>query len=769
MRPVKINVAEAIIEPFWDRQTCGIRKWDIKGIKPDAREEKWWDNIPDNLYSKDNVFYVKSDDSSGIWLKGIWSQLEFGCDEPNGSVLEMKRTFNIDCSNYDNLLLCALIPPNSSLILTAITDKGETYKRFETSEFTHKCEYALPIKASVLIAVKIEVIFSESEFVKGFFHWLMLRNSELEKVYVQSLTVTDDDWEPWLKDESYQPVFKPFLGITTDENTLEMLRKNKKLVQTFTDKAYEMKQPEHIISDYVNFGQDKRIARERDYEKYFEKVEDIAAAALLTKDTVLMRKAARYALSIASCSFWQDSFMCRSAGLLFDHKAFVESICCRVIATILDLAGEMFTNAGVQFLLRRLSEEGLANINWVVWKYSQFPENIFDINQLAWFSEGRLAAYVVVEKFWKRVETYTEIAYNELCESINQIILPDGGYDEGPGYFAAVASFAGRGLYWYAMSRGHSFSEVIPQNLKHADDFAECVLSIDESIPLIPVGDTHVGKEKSITFSILAALMPCSHWVTIFRRLWKKDGEECTDFLTLSLEKSIPQKYSAYRSYISMPDLGAVSSLRDIEGEKIKIFQCGGNAGANHAHNDKGSFVVQFAGETVFADPGTGSYDDYIGSSMGRIEWHNMLIPQKNHRIIDPAPPIKDIKPISKGDNVSFYSKMDLLPCWQGVYFNWSRELISDQPDSLTVIDRYSLDNADSVLLNLVTPLNVNIEDNRVLIIGGKSKTVIEPDEGCKLKIKKLPYYKDKQYTRITMEKDENEGIINTKIKFYII
>ena len=761
-----VNVAEMVIEPFWDRQMSGIRKWEIKNFSYETSSTNWWERIPESIYAKEPVFCVESEDDSGLWMKETWSQLEFGCRKADieYTALEMTRDFHSNCSNYDNLLLCGLIPPKATLVLTAVTDAGEFSETFTISEDAYKKEYALSIKGLMLLTVKIQIIFSKDYPGNGFLHWLMLRNSSLEKAYIQSMRVEDANWEPWLKDDSYEPSFTPFLGISTDEKNIADLRENKELVQMFTKAAYEMKEPEQIISDYVNFGQDKRFARERDYEKYFENVEDIATAALLAKDPVLVKKAARYALSIASCHFWQDSFMCRSIGLPFDHKAFVESICCRVIATIIDLVGEMFTNAGIQFLLRRLCEEGLANINWVVWKYAQPPEDIFTMNQLAWFSSGRLAAYVVVERFWKGVSQYTDLAYDELCRSINMIVLPDGGYDEGPGYFTAAARFAGMGLHWYARARGKSFSEVIPQNLSKAVDFAECILSLDEHMPFIPVGDSHIGKPG--TYSVLAALMPESHWTTLFRKLWEQDGEECTDLLTIQLEKSIPLEGPAYRNYISMPDWGGVASVRELDGEKIKILHCGGNAGANHGHQDKGSFVVQFAGETIFADPGIGSYDDYIGSSMGRIQWHNMLIPLVKDKIIEPYPPSKDIKPISKGNDISFHSRMELTACWEGIFKHWSRDLDSEQPDSLRITDTYLLENADSVMLNLVTPLFVTIEEEYVIITGKKSKVVIKPNQNSSIELIALPEYRGSKYTCITMKSNGTEGTIKTEIKF---
>ena len=131
------------------------------------------------------------------------------------------------------------------------------------------------------------------------------------------------------------------------------------------------------------------------------------------------------------CKNWDDGFICRFPGSAFEHRCFVQSLCAHEVAGILDLAGEYFTDLGRDFLLRRLAEEAIGTIQFNTWK----SDYIFNCNQLAWFTPGRMLALGVLQRHWPRVRSYMDIAYSELGENLERSILPDGGYIEGPMYF----------------------------------------------------------------------------------------------------------------------------------------------------------------------------------------------------------------------------------------------------------------------------------------------------------------------------------------------
>ncbi len=104
--------------------------------------------------------------------------------------------------------------------------------------------------------------------------------------------------------------------------------------------------PEEMIGEYVNFWDDTRFCRDREYGRMLIRrgVEGKAAVAgLLMRDPELLRLGARYAMSITMCEHWDDSFICFFPGSAWDHRPFIQSLCLHETALLLDLAGEWLT------------------------------------------------------------------------------------------------------------------------------------------------------------------------------------------------------------------------------------------------------------------------------------------------------------------------------------------------------------------------------------------------------------------------------------------
>ncbi len=767
MKPIAINSAEAVLEPFWDRNMDPLRAWRVTDAKPTEDTAPWWEELPENHYEKTHIRRIEIDNGTGAYLSDNWNGTIFGWANarPDIPVIDMCKTFEVDCAAYDTLVFSALLPPETTLHLEVKTEQGMRQGTYRAPENGKKGEYSLALEgAAQLNSVRICLTCSGSGVHSGSFQFLLLQHKAREKAYTESLRCNQEDWSPWLKDESYRPVFRPLLGLLADEKMLETLRE-KLNTDELVREAYKEPEPEPMVSDFVNCGTDTRFPRERDYQNDLDVAIKIAFAGILAKDETLLRKAARYALSIGMCKNWQESFICSTPGFLFDHKGFAPSIYCRVVAVILDLAGELFTPTGIQFLVRRLGEEGLASINWVVWKYSGPPEDIFDINQLVWFSWGRLPAYTAVEQYWPAAKAYTDLAYQEICDSMQRVILPDGGYEEGPTYFTSVARMAGEALYWYARARQLPFEGILPESLKRTADYAECLLSLDPSYGLIPVADGPCGIFLPDTLALLAKILPESHWVTLFRQAWKHYGSITSDMVTLLLEPEIPQEGPKMRTFLSLPDTGAVSSVREWNGTYLKIFQCGGNSGANHAHQDKGSFVIQAGGDTVAMDPGMGKYDDAIGSGLGKVHWHNMLIPIEEGALIQPDTSV-GTKPKAEGNETYFHSEMDLTPTWKEFYEVWQRTLHSPTPEVLEVVDEYALRRGTGVAFCLITPLEITLKNETAVLTGAHSRTTIVPEAGCQLRQETVPAGGGRTLRRLWIETGKKRGVMKTIFRF---
>jgi len=150
-KPVPINIAEAIIEPFWSPGLSGLDKWT-----------------------------VNSGEGHGLRIKQNWdvAYFEWASRPAQGPALRMYRDFNIDCAGYDRLLVHLTAPSQSILRITAITDRGRcVFKSKPSSENT--VEHSLDLQGAKLIKTIILEIEAKADGPgAGWFSWIGLQNTE---------------------------------------------------------------------------------------------------------------------------------------------------------------------------------------------------------------------------------------------------------------------------------------------------------------------------------------------------------------------------------------------------------------------------------------------------------------------------------------------------------------------------------------------------------------------------------------------------------------
>lgn len=755
-RLIPVNEAEVIIAQFWDSCFMDLEKWELEDTVsfPVGAE-------PSSHYDKLPVIW-----GDGYRIRRLWDGFHFTV--LRGKKLCMQKSFQIGLAHYNCLVVEGSFPEGTQVRLVALTDEGGYEQSYDFAEGApSKEELILPIQGKTLRGVRIELHAAAD--IEGRLDWIMLRDT----VFLQSLLdrkiPLSPKWEGYLKDETYVPEYKLKYELFARNEMVEMLREKIKDedLMLLRAKAEALPEPEQYVAKYLN--DNKRFTMKRDAgSPLLGNCQMIALAGLLCRDRKLAEKALRYSLTIACCENWVEAFRCDARGLLFEHKAFATSVSCSDISITMELAGEFLTEKGVQFLLRRLAEEGLGRINMTVWKYSGEGENIFKMNQLAWFSNGRLPAYCILEKYMPAVVPYAKLAFEELLQSIDRIILPDGSYGEGIGYFISISHYCGMAVYKYAKAHGLDYSKALPQKFKNTADYVECMLSLDDSMDYIPVCDAH-PQVSATRYAAVAAMMPGTHWVTLFRRAWEREGRFSHDIFTLLMEQDIEKAPpTKFRSFLQLKECGMVSSVRSLKGELLKILVAGGRARSSHQHMDKGSFVVQYAGETVFADPGIGDYSHNVGSSMWGIRWHNILQPVLPGEIISQGKVETNLVPEAEGDELSFCAKTDLSGVWRGYFEAYTRTLSSAAPEELTVCDNYRLQRGELVEFGLVTLMQVELqpEHNRITVTGKNSVTEIIFPSDCCADCQPMPEYEGKRYSRIAIQKEGREGELNIKFVF---
>ncbi len=731
MQIVPINEAEAILDPFWDPSLSELSQWTVE---PGAAHGL-------NVYQ------------NWCWVKFEWTRRPV-----SGPALRMSRDCGVSCGDYDRLVLSAMAPEGAVVRLQAETDRGQC--RFEAPPASpKKRELVLDLDgATRLDKVTIEVEAGADGIAGGWFNWLGLRHSGQLARMLKAQTAWDARWEKHLQDESFEPDFTPAYGLFLNADELAGLRERHAALTAdgsqspFLAAAEQASRiaPESLIQDFVNLWGDTRYNRERDHDKLIlNHGLNAAIAGHLLKDKRLLRLAARYAMSIGMCKNWDDGFICRFPGGLFEHRCFVQSLCAYEIAGILDLAGEYFTDTGREFLLRRLAEEAIGSINFNTWKH----DYIFDCNQLAWFTPGRMLALAVLQRHWPRVRSYLDIAYNELCESLERSILPDGGYVEGPTYFRCVGRDAGLGVYYYSRAVGKPMPELIPEPMRRCGTFAEALISTDDDKDMVPICDGRPLHEL-VSKAIMTDLLPDSAWTRMLHKAVVRNGgwpiNDWSPVLAAPVMADaaiawgsiarMPSAIPEPEAFVQLPVMGPITSQRRLGGEWVKLFIQGNHAGAGHTHEDKGSFILEFAGETFAMDPGTCDYSHPLANILHNCERHNMLVPYGMAERPHPECPLShDVKPAGTGDATAFHADIDATPGWDGYYRRWHRTWDSPSPNVLTITDDYELAAGEGVEFYWQTRLPVTVDGNRAVISGTRGRVELEAPEGCAWRMDELP------------------------------
>ncbi|HOD52122.1 MAG TPA: heparinase II/III family protein [Candidatus Hydrogenedentes bacterium] len=725
--PVPINCAEAIIEPFWSEGVSGFSKWTVE------------DGAAHGLYIHQHWFTV---------------DFEWGRKPAQGPALRMWRDFNVDCSRYNRLILRMVGPRDAVMHIRVETDKGarETSSQPFAGE---EIEIFLDLEgAQVIHRITLELEARQEGSAVGWLRWVGLQHTERLKDYFAQWDMRGVSWENQLKAPSYEPSFEPLYGIfltpeelaaKRQEHEKDMAGKGKSRYSQLAEaaKSYDF---ERGIEEFARSGGDnKGEGRTRDAERFpMPGSPGLAEAALVVRDAGALRAAARYALCLAACQYWDDGFMAYYTGSDWDNRAFRRSYITEDVAYLADAAGEMFTENGRLYLMRRLAEEGVGRINFVLWRH----EYVFHCNQLGFFNTGRMAAYLVMERQWPRVRPYTDLAYDDIVDNLNLVIQPDGGYLETPSYFGSTSNRNLRTIEWYARARGKDATALTPEPLTRTGNYAAVIMSTTDR-EIIPYGDSDLDMGGE-TLERMHAMLPGSYWTSLYNKCRVRNGMP-------PLEISGP----ALPAFISLPDTGLMASVRELGGQPVKLFLMGYRVGCEHTHEDIGSFVLEFGGQSFAADLGICTYSDPIHHVYKQAQRHNMLAPYGTPDRPHPVRPLPvDVKPAGEGDEMRFKARLDATAGWDGFYKKWVRQWESPSPDTLIIRDEYELGKGDGVEFYWQTMLPCRLDGQTLTIAGDKGTVTIAAPEGTSVRLETLPLHGGESHQRIAIRKEGTSGSV---------
>lgn len=620
MRVVPITEAEAIIETYFN-------------VRETMDEQK---------RCRLQQYRVSTDDAcSGSGVSDCWHAVAVNLQTP-GAYLEMERDCDLLIGGYDTLRLFAAIPSTMQLRITATIDGEGRVLTDGVCGTDNTGEYDMPIAGERMTRFALRLTLTGENPAQATLSWVGLENSVRQAELEARPSPYDASWPELLRDTD---VFEPQLGIYFDNDGLEAIRR--KVKGGYLSDAYQQLhhtavsglscEPEKQIGTFMGL-RDRRWLLTRDMNKrdFSGLMEIMAFVGIVERNADMCRMAVRMALSAAHCTYWTESFMGVFPGSTWHHCSFTEEVYCRGCSAVLDWAGAFLTPYGKAVIQDAIMMKGLPRIE----ANFRTSEYIRSMNQGIVFSGGRILGMLALVQTYPRYRVLLEEAERDLLEMVERYIRPDGGCDEGPGYWRYSMNNALPLLYVLARYHGKTLQEYAPASVHRCGAYACQMLSVQA-----PGGSTICVNDSSMTQGALGPQFEPS----LPAMLWKITGEErylrlLSDTLyglkgrvriDLILFMAAPEALPQTPQYVpfgldTMNVVGQTHIVRQGRHRITNLHLTSGAASAGHGHEDRGGFVLETDCETLALDRGSAWYAHPESAMMQRAVYHNLLVPERD-------------------------------------------------------------------------------------------------------------------------------------------
>jgi hypothetical protein len=676
MLVVPINEAEAIIEPFWDGGSS--------------------EHPDDKLTLLGNYTTQIAPAARGRIEQG-WCSVVVQIDTapPGVAAASMTRECDIDLSGYDIFRIFASLPSWVRMSASAVIDGsactlidnvtgGDTHDEFDgTLAGAHMTQLTLAFYLTEDRPAYVELL------------WLGLANRAAQAQMEARRSPYTSEWPGAL---AVQPgKVAPQIGIFFDAHELGSLRRKvqhgalKSIYERVRQQAEQDLQsysdPEADIGFYVP-NPDRRWCRNRDIKRRCTTnvMSRLAFVGLIEGNADMSRLATRMALSAAHCNTWCESIIGVFPGATWHHRSFTEEIYCRACALVLDWAGFCLTSHGKQVIRDAIIMKGLPRIE------SDFKrmEYIRHMNQGIVFSAGRIIGLLGLLPAHPRYAELVDEAERDLREMIDSYVQADGGTMEGMAYWNYT--FGTVMPLYLALARYHGAKDLrafrkqggLPDSLIKTGDYALSMLSTQgDGSTYLPINDAHA--DERINPALIAAycqVFERPEWRSLYAAT-STLGTTGEDIYHIIFAPELPAKVTSLVKprFDALPDVGEVSSVRaQKQLGYVHLHFSAGPILMTHYHMDRGSIVLEAAGEALAIDRGVTTYDHPEVGLIGAAARHNLLYPESpDGRHISQPPSAKGATLTSAvAANGMLLMAADTTLSWEeGVYKSILRRIVS--------------------------------------------------------------------------------------------
>ena len=474
-------------------------------------------------------------------------------------------------------------------------------------------------------------------------------------------------------------------------------------------RQYLSRRPEDDLDSYLPQTDQRYIrAREKGRATYFSEPMILGFVGLVNGDRAMGFHALRYLMCLVHTSSWAQSAESRARGSVWDQRCFNEEMATTAAALLLDWYDFALTPRARLLAQQVLWDKGVAVIERDMMKY----DYVFTMNQGPWFCRARLLAGLYLETVWPRMQPHTELAVADMRAGMENYLLPDGGTDEGLGYFSITLHAVLPGLLAYARARGVEMRTLLPANFAQTGKFV-AALSATEPGRVLTEGDNTIDLIVGDTIPLLAAIFPEDVYARVVAAcLMQRRPAGYYDqyffegvFAFIAGPGRLAPPESIVPTFAVLPQTGHLTSRRSTPaGRAVRLHVVGAKARASHTHFDKGSFLLELDRAPALIDRGQVRYDDLRSYTLKRTELHNTLTPVSPEGVYaNQSGVIEAAIPTGEGDGRRLRARMDLAHVWRGVMATCTRELVADTVEEFDVLDRGELLAPSALVFNLHT------------------------------------------------------------------
>jgi len=643
---------------------------------------------------------------------------------------------------FDQLIFCLVIPSGVEVGFAARRDGNWSVLGASLGGEGRRVEVTRPIGSGRLTGLRIVARALEEGPKLVLLHWWGVGDSALLRELESTGLELDGRWDGLLVPEEAwgRPVFAR--GLLFGEADLAGLRrkanrptwrKHFEEMEARARRSLERDPLKDHRGDYLPWC-DHRYLRERERGRKSWMADPVLCAlvGLVREDKVLIRHALHALMCFVHTRNWCQSAESRTRGCTWDQRCFLEEAATTTCALLYDWLYFALTDRARDLVRTALWDKGLAIIqrDMVKWEY------LYSINQGPWFCRARLLAGLVLEPAWPRMRPYSEQAMADLQEGMAHYILPDGGVDEGVGYFSVTLRAVLPACLAYARMRKRAVRDILPSRLAKSGRFIAILSSMDPGGALLD-GDNANARITGDAMAILSALYPDDVYTRMaagtllhrhgptYLRQHMIDGP----FAFIAAPDDLPDPTCIVPTFGRLPETGHLTSRRSLgDGTQLRIHLTGCKAMASHTHFDKGAFTLELDRTPVLIDRGVCRYDDLRSVLLKRTEFHNVLAPESPEGTpINQLSATEGIIPKGFGDSVTLRATIDLTNVWREIMLSCHRRLESPFPDRFTVHDEGELATPHPLVFHLHSrePWDIDEENRKATLESGSHQVVL--------------------------------------------